>query len=253
MPPSPPHPADSRARPGTSRGALRRWILGVLALAFLLNTLSIVLIAIYTNQSDWHPPNAPPNRASGALTRACPPGPGLRWVYAPPKHLGGLEHVLVFPTDGSGLRPHRDKPALHWMMPILRQRPGPDQIVRSGAGPPTEVTLVGWPVYAAECARRPGGSVSWGIPIDWNSAIPLRPILAGVVLNTAAFTPVAYVMLLVARVVQRALDAFDNFARPIPGRCVSRRCRYQVGDLPICPECGTVQPRTPPPADPSTP
>ena len=241
MHPSQPLPAGSRASPGNSPGAVRRRALGVVALAFLLNTLSIVLIAVYTDQGDWYPPNAPPTNPPGLNTRACPPGRGLRWVYSPPEHLAGLEHVLAFPTDGSGLRPHHDKPALHWAMPILRQRPSPDRVVRSGAGPPSEVTLVGWPVYAAESARRPDGSVSWGIPIRWNRAIPLRPILAGTVINTAAFIPIAWVMLVIASAVQRALDAYDNLGRRVPGRCVSRRCGYEVGDLPICPECGTPQ------------
>lgn len=87
------------------------------------------------------------------------------------------------------------------------------------------------------------------IPAFDDPILPLRPILAGTLLNTGFFALLFYAVWIVVRRLWHLLTgarARERFAR---GECI--RCGYTLGDLVTCPECGHARKlKNPAPAEP---
>lgn len=60
--------------------------------------------------------------------------------------------------------------------------------------------------------------------------LAVRPVWSGIIVNTAVYSVLAFVVMVLPRVVRRVV-------RERAGRCVV--CGYEVAGLRVCPECGT--------------
>lgn len=235
------HPANGTRK----RRLLFRWCARGLVMGFVLNLVIVACMAFDRDPRVGLLPiwvtTGEGSISSRSPTSRYPPGPGLYWVYGPPAHRAGVETILAYPSDGSRLVAHRDTPRLDPFMPVLRTRPAPGSLGRSGTGPPSRVTLYGWPVHSFCCIRHPTGQLGWAVELDGHHQIPLRPSLLGVALDTLALAPFGIAILLLARSVRRVCGGIGARGCRADGICITPHCGYPVTGFDVCPECGTPQ------------